>query len=757
MVATRILDEALRGGEPARLLEERCLASLRSAEERVKEAIETAPEFISGSKAKHETLLTKASEINTMIEMLGDSLDEVTQRTQQMNERSHLYTKKKEVLDLLSIELVPFVKVARALEVSDHIAGASFPQLQQAISQLQDTADIASDSTYPQLTRMASELHERADEAIALMKARYMDTFEVRLNSIIARGRTHASSHMNSVSVDDSSAALARSGMLEEAIEGIIRELTRHQVARSLAQATVFFESSTDQNVSLEWSAGVEDSSELLEFDVDDLETVSEDDIDAMSQHLDISNTAARALRIYDVFRVHVVGPEYSRQLAVAMQPWFAAQVLPPSVVVNNLRTPTSSFVPPEMLRSRIMAVCACARVLQEAMRARGATSFKLSLDRSTLEEATGAECRAQAVLKARTVIGSFSEARHDDNEMVECPLSATEYIPRSERPSDYFPPCLITRTALTVHDVFFSTRADADKAIRSGSTSIGNALNAAAIECLRAYREDVPIQHSSDIRASLRLKALHYNDCLMLAHACRQSMDKFMRSNGLENEKRLLEEAANKVMVIVRRTAEQRLIENLNAACRNGSLGAYGTLTRIQRSSALSGAFNAMREVIHVFSEIVPTELAEIAASTLLQKYLTNLMKEVIALPEISADGCEQIDAILRDANDNVNSLMSSVKVMETLRGNADPPEIVAQLRRSQQKLEIIREVLSARMEDIVQSYRTGKYNGLISREEVEHFLKAIFEDTPLRSGFIADLDVSLEQESQEWENSNW
>ncbi|CAN8073691.1 unnamed protein product [Agarophyton chilense] len=757
MVATRVLDEALRGGEPARLLEQRCLDSLRKAEENVKEAVATAPDFIADSKAKHEILLTNSADINTMIEMLGESLDEVTQRTQEMNERSQLYAKKKEALDSLAVELAPFVKVANALEVSDHIAEASFAQLQQAISLLQETVFIASESGYPQLTRMVSEFNERADEATALMKARYMDTFEVRFNSIIARGKVRSASSVSFIPVGASSASLAKAGMLEEAIQGIVRELLRNQVTKGLAQATVFFESSTDHSVSLEWSTGVEDSSELLEFDVDDLETVSEDEIDFMSQHLDISNTAARALRIYDVFRDHVVGSDYSRPLAEAMQPWFSEHVLPSSIVVNSLRNSLHSTISPEMLRSRVMAVCACAKVLQEAMRARGATSFKLSLDKSTLEEATGAECRAQNVLKARKVIGSFSEARHDDNEMVECPLSATEYIPRSDRPPDYFAPCLVTRTAVTVHDVFFSARRDAEKAVQSGSALIGESLNSAAIECLRAYREDIPIQHSSEIRASLRLKALFYNDCLMLAHACHQSLKRFGHSTGVENQKRLLENAANKVMVIVRRTAEQRLIENLNAACRNGSLGAYGTLTRIQRSSALSGAFNAMREVIHVFAEIVPTELAEIAASTLLQKYLTILINEVMSLPEISADGCEQISAILQDANKNVGSLMTSVTSIEKLRGKANPPEIVSQLRRSQQKLETIREILNARMEDIVISFRAGKYSGLISRIEVEHLLKAIFEDTPLRSGFIADLDISLEQESQEWENSNW
>ncbi|PXF45523.1 hypothetical protein BWQ96_04725 [Gracilariopsis chorda] len=757
MVATKILDEALRGGEPARALEQRCLASLHRAESEVKEALSSAPAFIAESKSKHILLLTNADEVNAMIEMLGESLDEITKRTQQMNERSRLDSLRKEALDDLSAELVPFVKVAEALQVSDSISEASFPELQLSITQLHRTAALASESGYSQLVRMITELHERADEATAMMKARYMDTYEVRPNSIIARGHRASSPSINIATADASSTALAEAGMLDDAIQGIVSELVRNQVASGLAQATVCFESRSDLNYVLEWSSGVDDSAELLEFDLDDLETVSEDDIDIMTQHLDISNAAARALRIYDVFRDHVVGPDFSRQLAVAMQPWFIDHVLPSSIITSSSRPSKHGSVPREMLRSRVMTVSACARVIQEAVRARGATSFKLRLDIDCLEGTIGAECRAQAVLTARKAIGTFADARHDDHEMVECPLSATRYIPLSERRQDYFPPCLVTRAALTVQDMFLSTRMDAVKAHKSGSPTIGSALNAASIECLRAYREDVPVQHNSELRASLRLKALYYNDCLMLAHSCRRSHKETGFQEDLDVQKRSLEEAANKVMMIVRRTAEQRLVENLNAACRNGALGAYGTLTRIQRSSALSGAYNAMREVVHVFSEIVPTELAEIAASTLLQKYLVILMKEVVALSEISADGCEQIDGILEDADNNVNTLMDNVKSMETLRGNASPPNIVVQLRSSQQRLSAIREILNARMEDIVRAYRTGKYNAIISRQEVEHFVKAIFEDTPLRSGFIADLDMSLEQESQEWENSNW
>lgn len=749
-----MIDEALRGGTSARELEERTLQRLHQAEKAVEEAAITAPSYLVETAARHKTLLESAASLNTELEMLGESLDDITDRSHQMLQRAQADARHKEALDELALAIIPFVAVADALANSDRIPDSSFAQLQTTIDVLTDAITTAVESRVPQLSRMVSELEQRADEATAMIKARYMDTFEIHPNRIIAKGASHISPD---VPVGAASAALAKAGLLENAISAIIAELLRNDVAKGLAKATLFFYT-TAETPTLEWSMSVDNDAELLEFDFDDIEALSDDDIDAMTDHLDISNSAARALKVYDILRDKVVGEDYSRQLAFAMQPWFNDHILNSSVVMSSHRDQyAATGVPRDVLRSRVKAVSACAKVIQMAMRARGASSFVLIVEMDSLESKVGSECRGQAVLTARRAIGSFSNAWHDNNEMMACPLAAKTYIALSKRPPEYFAPCLVTRTAIIVHETFLSTRQDAVEALQGGSSGIGNALNAAALECLRAYREDVPVQHASELRASLRLKALYYNDCMMFAHSCRISAAKFGQTSEMEEEINFLEAAANKAMMVVRRTAEQRLVENLNAACRNGALGAYGTLTRIHRGSALSAAFNAMREVVKVFADIVPTELAELAAGRLLDKYLRMLCNEVVKLPEISTDGCEQIDMILKAADKNVSTLMKLVEGMEVVRGGGSPPEVITQMRVSQKRLQAICEILNARMEDIVNGYRSGKYSGLVDRQEIEHFLRAVFEDTNLRATFIADLDMSLEEENGEWQNSNW
>ncbi len=217
------------------------------------------------------------------------------------------------------------------------------------------------------------------------------------------------------------------------------------------------------------------------------------------------------------------------------------------------------------------------------------------------------------------------------------------------------------------------------------------------------------------------------------------------------------LDSTAQNAMRSIRMSAEQRLDDNLNNACREGLLGAYGSFLRFQRGAALSAALSALKEVVTVLSDIVATEIAELAAATLCDKYLSRLCDEVLALQEISAEGCEQIDKILADAHENVETLMSLVAGMAKLRRGAPAPAPVERLRTTKMRLCAYQEVLNGRMEDLVLKFREGKYNGLIDRNAIEHFLVAIFEDTPLRAGFIRDLDLSVEEEVGEWDNSNW
>lgn len=760
MATLSLLEEALRGGEQARQLEQRCRLTLTEAEKAVEKAVVAAPKFISSTREQHETHLNEAGSLQTQLDMLGESLDDVMNSSEDMLDRTKKETAKRKALDSLSKVIGPFVHVANALNRSDDISHFSFQQLETTLVTLQAAIQIAYKSNKSQLKCVIPELEERSDQVKVTMKSLYMNLYEIHDDHITIKT---IEGNVNE-DVGAASKSLSNVDLLKNAIEDLISELLRNDIATSLSKATTCVEEDLGEDYIIRWSDDGPEAriSELLEFDLDDIDSATDADIDAMADNLDIGNAAARALRVYDVLRLKLIGESFSRDLAFALQSWFCNHVLPSTVVLSSRRDhidSTTSTAGNDALHSRVAAVSAGARAIQASIRGRGVPSFVLIVEMDALEAKVGSECRAQSVLRTRKAIALFAAAAHENDEIVACPVASDSYVRLEARTKEYFAPCLVTKTGVAVHDAFVATRNDAELAAKGGSMGIATAMNAAAIECLRAYREDVPVQYMDDLRSSLRLKALYYADCTMFMHVCGLAIvEGAPEARMFEEEAQALSIAANRAMGSVRRTAERRLDENLNAACRNGALGTYGPLTRIQRNSALSAAFHAMREVITVFAQIVPTELAEIAAGRLLDRYLSKLCDEIAKLAEISAEGCEQIDGILKDADKNVSTLMDLVKGMETVRGTRDqPPESVQRMRQSIKKVHAIREILNSRMEDIAAGYRQGKYNGVISRSEVEYFIRAIFEDTALRSSFIADLDVSLRQETGEWNNSDW
>lgn len=769
-VRTEVLEAALRGGEPAKQLAAECAARREKSDAALAAMLENAPDVIAESRERSDTLRVQKEELSADLDTLSASLDDLVGTSERISSNAKVAAEKLKALDDLAELLEPMVVVSTAIsgaEEGDHrdVAG-----LQEILRALEEASRISSESDSQQLRKALPILQDHVSETTEMMQVRFLDLVEITGNRISARSHLAKAGSSNGEATSPAD-ALAKAGLLEEALRAIVTKLTKTGIASGLRSATVFFASSTTagDGPSLEWTSGEESSGELLEFQPDDLEDVPDQDTDIMAECLDIANAASRALAVFDILRDHVVGEAHSAALAEAFHPWLCEHILAVSSVMTSFRAAYREIgIPPDALRARVLAISASARVLQGALHSRGAdpSVFAIKIDSSEIESTVASECRAMAVLSARRAIGTFAEARHNNSKLTPCPLSAHDYVPRAERTSDYFPPCIVSQSAATVLDVFSSTRMDAMQAISGGSAVVGKALMAAAFECVDAYRMDVPLQHGDEMRSSLRLKALYYNDCMMLKFACQQADEKDREEAGnlsappsadMLQVSGALGKAAEAVMLSMRRTAEKGLIDNLNSACRNGALGAYGTLTRIQRSSALIAAYNAIRELVEVFAETIPTEIAELAAASLCEKYLRKLCDAVVELEEILPNGCEQIDSILGDAGNNCAQLMALVKGAADVRQGVEAPEIVNRLALQNRRAEAYRHVVTARMEDIVNRFREGKYGDAVDRAQVEAFLLKIFEDTELRAAFIRELDVSPEAEKEEWGDTDW
>lgn len=769
-VRTHVLETALRGGEPAATLAAECGARRAAADAALAATLARAPSAIADARATGDALAAEEAALTADLAALSKSLDALMADSEQLSARALLDREKAAALDELAAVLAPMSVVAEAIGLAENSGQKDVTDLHATLLAIENATRVASEGDTPALRALLPELQDHAAETTAMMEFRFLDLVRITEGSVSARSRSRI------VPGRSPADALAKAGLLGEAMRAIGEQLTKACVAEGIRKSPVFFSVAASAGPpaagpSVEWSPGGSPDGELLEFEFDDLDDVPESEVDAMSAALDISNAAARAIAIFDLIRDYVVGDTHSAELAAAIHPWIVKEVLPVSSVLTSLRPQLQEDgVPTEALRARVLSLSSSARVLQSAMLSRGAdaSTFIIDIDTAAMEKSVASECRGMAVLSARRAIGSFAEARHNSSRMVSCPVSAHEYVAPADREVDYFSPCVVSQSATAVLDVFLRTRGDAQQALSSGSPTIGNALLAAAYECVDAYRVDIPFQHSDEMRRSLLLKALYYNDCMMLKHACKRAddMDREQAasdagptesSTAMQNVTAGLTKAGNDVMVSLRRTAEKSLADNLASACRGGALGAYGTLTRIQRGSALNAAYNAVRELVEVFAKVIPVDIAEMAAASLCQKYLQTLCGAVAALDEILPNGCDQIDGILKDAVSRTESLMKLVSGLDALRDEEAEPAIVKKLASTRQRANAYRHVVTARMEDIVSKFRSGGYGSEISRDEIEMFLLKIFEDSPLRESFIKELDVSTEAEAAEWGDQEW
>lgn len=777
-VSADILDIALRGGEPARILAKQCAERRLKAHAAVLLAVHDAPGILRDSRVRSEDLVAQKNAMSQELDTLSVSLNDLVEYSQRLVEKASIAEDKIRALDELAECLTPFVLVSNAIRDSEAADVLDVQDCSKSLKALENASRVALESNNQQLRELTHVLQDRVSEVTAMMQFRFLDLVDISENriSINLRSTPHMAGHAFTPAQ-----ILSKAGLLDEALRAIVEKLVSNNVAEKLRSAAIFFATSASgtEGPGLEWSDGDDAGGELLEFDLDDLEDIPEQDVDNMTNAVDIANGASRAVAVFDLLRSNLVGETFSSQLALAFSPWLIDHILPPSVAQRSLRPQYKhTGVPSNSLHARVLATNSAARTLQTALYSRGAdpSQFKMRIDVSSIENLIAKECRGQALLAARRAIGLFADARRDSAQTIPCPLSHLSYVPREERSQDYFPACKVSQAAATVLDIFSSTRTDAIHALSGGSAVIGSALMAAAYECADAYRVDVPLQHGDDMRSSLRLKSLYYNDCMMLKYACQKSieMDADQQDLASRSKEQLngehvplssssskdrlsisvsLAKAAESVMINMRQTAEKSLIDNLNSACRNGALGAYGTLIRIQRSSALMSAYNSMRELVGVFADVMPVDIAEAATATLCEKYLTRLCDAVLDLDEILPDGCTQIEGIFDDALSKSATLFNSVRTAEMTQSRGSESDVVIRYERARGRALAYKHFVGARMEDIVTYFRAGKYCDSIDRRQVESFLVKIFEDTPLRATFIAELDITKEAEEQEWE----
>lgn len=589
--------------------------------------------------------------------------------------------------------------------------------------------------------------------------------------------------------------ALASVGGLPTALASVADRFRAGRVAAALRAATAFFDTDAGGGeVRYEWVLPPKGAPPPagrggpppppLEWEPADREAagaeVGVDDWAAMAAEPAVANACARALRLLDSTVTVVLGGGHARPAVDAWTGWALNDFFAPRAVLGRS---------PEGLARRVTAAAAASRVLETALGARrrkaadgGAAGSEkgghsgeeeeltLAVQPGVLEAQIAGELRAQALLDARRSVSRFADAAAA---LAAGGGTSSALVPVPDAVARAHPDlvgCRYSASASGVRDVAARTVRAAVAATRSGSAVVGGALAAAAADAVAAPARDVPLQYGEELGGgappALRLAAVHYVDCRVLsaaagALATAASPTVADAAGALGGAANTLSAAADAAVAAVVADATAAIRAGVSAAGgAAGDLGAYGTLAGLARSAGLRSAVTALRAPVGAWAGLAPPPAVRALAGVLGAAYLNALADATRGCPDISEAACDVLTGVLQDGLSAAAGVMECVPEGGAGGGGgaaaaaAFPPALAgggAAYAAAVARAGAVVRVLNARMEDIIGAFRAGQYGDALSRADVEAYVTAIFEDSPLRAQFLADLDAP-EEDGDDW-----
>jgi len=517
---------------------------------------------------------------------------------------------------------------------------------------------------------------------------------------------------------------------------------------------------------------------------------VSVDEWAAMAAEPAVANACARSLRLLDATVAVVLGGGHGRPAVDAWTGWALNEFFAPRAVLGRS---------PDGLARRVTAAAAASRVLEAALGARRVAArdaaaaadgggggggaigggggggggeeeeedLTLAVQPGVLEAQIAGELRAQALLDARRSVTRFADVAAALSGGDAPPTGALVPIPDAlVRGAPDLARLRYSAAAAGVRDVAARTARAAVAATRSGSAVVGAALASAAADALAAPGRDVPLQFADDLgggtAAALRLAAVHHVDCRALAAtatalAAAASPTVPTAAAALGGAAASLAAAADAAVAGALADAVGGITAGVAAAGGGAAdLGAYGTLAGLARAAGLRAATTALRSPVAAWAGVAPPPTVRALAAALGAAYLHALADATRACRDISEAACDVLTGVLQDALGAASGVMEGVPDAPggAVASAAVPPPLAgagAAYTAAVARAGAVVRVLNARMEDIVGAYRAGQYGDALTRADVEAYVMAIFEDSPLRAQFLADLDAP-EEDGDDW-----
>ncbi|KAG0590155.1 hypothetical protein KC19_1G076600 [Ceratodon purpureus] len=290
---------------------------------------------------------------------------------------------------------------------------------------------------------------------------------------------------------------------------------------------------------------------------------------------------------------------------------------------------------------------------------------------------------------------------------------------------------CSITPTAMQLLEIVDATLQDACKC----SPIIAMELYLGARDALLLYHAIVPVKVMEHLNSIHKVAILCHNDCFYIAHhvlflhfqyypALPPNVQKSMsfvdfaplfRRFGCQ----ILEKQMHLIIV--------ELMEVLDQA--NGFQYLEQRKNYDTSSNAIGKAVIVLESVRTAWQSILAASVYELAFGKLVNAVVTRLINEVLAFDDISVEEGEKLRKLMLAATTSMSTLFGSASE-ESDDTVGDPANV-----SSWRKLLRLTDLLDMSLRPITQSWESGDLPSCgFSADEVQHLVKAIFSDTPLR-----------------------
>jgi len=305
------------------------------------------------------------------------------------------------------------------------------------------------------------------------------------------------------------------------------------------------------------------------------------------------------------------------------------------------------------------------------------------------------------------------------------------------------FPQCCISENTQRLLDFVYQTMIKATES----PYPLANQIFYSCRDIFELYVNVVPIYHKENLKLP-QLAALHYDNCMYLAHHCmtlgfqfRHSLPGRLNSSlaSFVDYVPILRRCGTNCFLEQIRMQQRELLDML-IPCHD-----FRDCTENGESESIRRAFNQvihhLTRVVKQWNKILPINIFKTSIGLLLNTVLENILSSLFKMEDISVDDSGELHALFTILIDRTPEIIQSCSNEIVATGINDQV-------KTWKKFVCMVKVLEASLEEVVDMWNQGKgeLSMCMTDGEVRYLMRALFKNTDRRAHALAKIKHQIE-----------